>query len=175
MLEDLFQQDNRRLKKDGLSDSVSCLKDNLGWKEGLLNNLRTNQRRGISEDRNELKERIRAYGENSRRSIKIKTLTQLVLEQFEDKILQILLVAAFVSLTIGVWREGWSKGWLEGTTIYIAVAIIVAVTAGNDYVKEKQFQKLMASSQELSVPVSRDGEKENLSIYDLLVGDIVYI
>jgi hypothetical protein len=29
------------------------------------------------------------------------------------------------------------KGWYEGVTIYLAIVIIVTVTATNDYVKEK--------------------------------------
>jgi len=49
------------------------------------------------------------------------------------------LLAAFVSLVVGIWKDGLSHGWLEGVTIYAAVIIIVGVTAGNNYVKEKQF------------------------------------
>jgi Ca2+ transporting ATPase len=76
---------------------------------------------------------------NSKRPPKIRTLWELILENFEDRILQILLIAAFVSLVIGIWKEGIEHGWIEGLSIFIAVAIIVSVTAGNNYVKEKQF------------------------------------
>lgn len=54
-----------------------------------------------------------------------------------------MIAAALVSLIIGIWQEGIEKGWIEGITIYFAVAIIITVTVGNDYAKEKQFQKLM--------------------------------
>lgn len=47
-------------------------------------------------------------------------------------------------MAIGIWKEGLSKGWYEGVTIYLAVLIITIVTAGNDYMKEKQFRKLNA-------------------------------
>jgi Ca2+ transporting ATPase len=63
----------------------------------------------------------------------------LILENFEDRILQILLIAALVALIIGIWKEGFAHGWIEGLSIFIAVAIIVSVTAGNNYIKEKQF------------------------------------
>jgi magnesium-transporting ATPase (P-type) len=59
------------------------------------------------------------------------------MEQFEDEILRLLLLAATVSLGIGIWKEGLSKGWYEGVTIYLAIIIIVSVTAANDYVKDK--------------------------------------
>ena len=52
------------------------------------------------------------------------------------------MLAATESLIIGDWKEGWKKGWYEGVTIYLAVIIIVSVTATNDYIKEKQFRKL---------------------------------
>ncbi len=62
--------------------------------------------------------------------------------------MKILMLAASVSLGIGVWREGLDRGWYEGVTIYLAVLIIVTVTAANDYMKEKQFRRLLAVRKE---------------------------
>ena len=70
----------------------------------------------------------------------------MILENFEDRILQILLLAATVALIIGVIQFGWAHGWVEGCSIYIAIVIIVSVTAGNNYIKEKQFQKLVSKA-----------------------------
>jgi len=39
-------------------------------------------------------------------------------------------------------KKRWGEGWMEGVTIFIAVILIVSVTAGNNYMKEKQFDKL---------------------------------
>jgi magnesium-transporting ATPase (P-type) len=55
------------------------------------------------------------------------------------------------------------------------VVIIVTVTSGNNYIKEKQFQKLNALAQAKNVDVYRGGDLLSLSVYDLLVGDIVQI
>jgi Ca2+ transporting ATPase len=88
----------------------------------------------------------------------------LILENFEDKILQILLLAALVSLVIGIIKDGIEHGWVEGMSIFVAVAIIVSVTAGNNYIKEKQFQKLVAKAQEDTVPVFRGLEGNSLTI-----------
>jgi len=49
------------------------------------------------------------------------------------------MIAASVALIIGIIQHGWRSGWIEGISIWVAVSIIVAVTAGNNYVKEKQF------------------------------------
>ena len=64
---------------------------------------------------------------------------------------------------------------MEGFTIIVAVCIIVAVTAGNNYLKEKQFEKLYRKSEERSVEVIRNGRHSPLSIYRLQVGDIVTV
>jgi P-type E1-E2 ATPase len=48
-------------------------------------------------------------------------------------------MAATVALIIGIVQHGFKAGWVEGISIFIAVAIIVSVTAGNNYAKEKQF------------------------------------
>jgi len=61
----------------------------------------------------------------------------LIWHILQDAILRILLLAATASLILGIWQEGLAKGWYEGVTIYLAVLIIVVVTAGNDYMKDK--------------------------------------
>jgi P-type Ca2+ transporter type 2B len=65
-----------------------------------------------------------------------KTFGELVMECFEDHILQILIAAAAVSLIVGVIQNGW-QGLIEGTSILISILIITAVTSINNYVKER--------------------------------------
>lgn len=97
------------------------------------------------------------------------------MENFEDEMLRILCAAAVVSLVLGIATEGIKEGWLEGASILIAVVIIVTVTSANNYIKDKQFQKLNAIATAKNVNVYRGGDLINMSVYDLLVGDIVEI
>lgn len=60
-------------------------------------------------------------------------------------------------------------------TIWIAVIIIVLVSSINDYVKELQFRKLNAKRQERNVTVYRSGNVESISIYELMVGDVIEV
>lgn len=46
-------------------------------------------------------------------------------------------VATVISTVIGIANDGMKTGWMEGFTIFLAVIIIVTVSAGNNYVKEK--------------------------------------
>lgn len=76
---------------------------------------------------------------------------------------------------MGVLTEGIETGWIEGFAIFIAVFIIVSVTAVNNYLKEKQFRKLYAQLDDRKVNVIRQSKIHSISIYDLLVGDIMKI
>ena len=89
--------------------------------------------------------------------------------------LRILCASAAVSLILGILTEGLAEGWLEGASILLAVVIIVTVTSGNNYIKEQQFQRLNAMATAKNVNVYRGGDLLNLSVYELMVGDIVEV
>ena len=99
---------------------------------------------------------------------------ELVCEALEDTTLRILIVAAFVSLIVGMIEDP-ADGWLEGVAILIAVVLVVTVTASNDYMKDKQFRKLSAKTAEVSCTVIRDAKEHEISIYDVVVGDLMRV
>lgn len=82
-------------------------------------------------------------------------------------------MAAVVSLVLGILTEGWDDGWYEGVAILVAVGIILNVTATNNWLKERQFQKLNQKKDEKSLDVVRGGKVEHLDKHEILVGDIV--
>ena len=102
---------------------------------------------------------------------------ELIVENFEDYILRILLLAATCSLIVGVIQHGWKAGWVEGVAIFAAVGVIVSVTAGNNYIKEKQFQKLFQKANEDFVAVFRgnEGITQTIPFTELIVGDVIQI
>ncbi len=61
---------------------------------------------------------------------------------------------------------------MEGTSILVAVVIIITGTSGNNYFKEKEFQKLGAVASTKYVNVIRGGVVQHININDVLVGDI---
>ena len=61
----------------------------------------------------------------------------------QDKTLLILIIAALVSLVLGVTVEEQKNiAWIEGAAILAAVGIVVLVTAIQDWTKERQFRGL---------------------------------
>ena len=55
------------------------------------------------------------------------------------------------------------------------MAIIVSVSAGNNYVKEQQFRKLMDKREEMMIHVTRDGNLTYIDNKELLVGDVLTV
>ena len=78
------------------------------------------------------------YGNNIKRIPKIKSIWEIMLETLSDKILIILLIAATVSTILGVVQDP-KHGWIDGISVYVAVVVIVSITSGNNYAKEKKF------------------------------------
>jgi Ca2+ transporting ATPase len=98
------------------------------------------------------------YGENLPVEKELSSIFSMILECFGDTMLQILLIASIVSTGIGIYKEGLETGWTEGATIFFAVFLIVSITVGNNYIKERQFQKLYHKLDEAKVQVIRNSK-----------------
>ena len=99
-------------------------------------------------------------------------------ESFEDTTIMILVCSATVSLVLGITighgdESGGDFGWIEGVAIFVAVLIVALVSSVNNFQKELQFRKLNDVKNDKSVKVIRAGKELELSIYGILVGDIV--
>uniref|UniRef100_A0A915AW34 Calcium-transporting ATPase n=1 Tax=Parascaris univalens TaxID=6257 RepID=A0A915AW34_PARUN len=73
-------------------------------------------------------------------------------------------------------EKAHGSAWIEGVAILICVAVVVLVTAVNDYSKERQFRGLQAKIETgHKFSVIRDGEAVDISVTDLVVGDIARV
>jgi len=124
----------------GQSVSVSLfnLQKRLGGVDNLVKSLHSDVQNGISDNPDELESRVKRYGSNKIKERRMKTVFEMIGEAFEDTILQILIAAAIVSTVVGVIKDGMI-GLVEGGSILIAIVIIVGITTGNNYKKERQF------------------------------------
>jgi Ca2+ transporting ATPase len=166
----MFEPDNIR---DGSSTKALLKYDKI---EGVVGLLKTDTKKGLnSNSEGDLAQRAQNYGDNKPLVTASKGIWEYIVENFEDEMLQILTLAAAVALVIGVINEGWKEGWLDGLAIFIAVILIVSVTAGNNYIKDQQFRKLNASSENRNINTLRNGKVISMNIYELLVGDVVHI
>ena len=69
------------------------------------------------------------------------------------------------------------SGWVEGVFILIALFIQVLITAWSDYNKDTKFVMLQSMNRDESLPVLRGkrGSTQTISIWDLVVGDVIQL
>eukprot|EP00002_Diphylleia_rotans_P019864 TRINITY_DN383_c0_g1_i2.p1 TRINITY_DN383_c0_g1~~TRINITY_DN383_c0_g1_i2.p1 ORF type:complete len:984 (+),score=239.28 TRINITY_DN383_c0_g1_i2:185-3136(+) len=144
--------------------------DEAGGIQGMAAKLATDLSRGLGAD-DDLASREAKFGKNVVPPPPSKTIFELIIDSFGDRILQILLAGALVTLIIGLAKQ--DHGWIDGVAIFMAVAIVVTVVAGNDYSKEKKFKALLMMQSDKKVKLIRAGLKDQRSSWDLLAGDVV--
>ncbi|KAI8012367.1 Calcium-transporting ATPase 12, plasma membrane-type [Camellia lanceoleosa] len=147
----------------------------LGGVEGLVAKLQTNAENGIKGDVDDIASRRNIYGSNSYRKPPAKTfhvVMDAIAEAFKDPIILILLVCAALSLGFGVHKDGF-KGCSDGASTFVAVFLVIAVSASINYRLKKQFNKLSQGSSDIWVDVTRNGQQQQIPIFDVVVGDVV--
>ncbi|KAK5455084.1 plasma membrane calcium [Exophiala xenobiotica] len=133
---------------------------------------------------NSFADRRRIFKDNRLPEKKAKTFWQLAWIAYNDKVLILLSVAAVISLALGIYqtvRPAPSEEhearveWVEGVAIMVAIFVVTFVGALNDYQKERQFIKLNKKKEERFVKVIRSGKSREISVYDVLVGDVMHL
>ena len=110
---------------------------------GIADMLHSNIKAGLDGSLQDLEARRREYGPNYIAPVPPKSFLALALDAIQDKTLVILIVAALLSIILGVTVEQQKDiAWIEGAAILAAVALVVVVTAVNDWTKERQFRGL---------------------------------
>ena len=91
--------------------------------------------------------------------------------------MKILLVAATITLLLGLFTEDEGFSWIEGASIYFAVAFIALFTSASDYIKNKQFLKLHdeIKNEEVNVIRGQYGLSQPCKVFEVVVGDIILI
>lgn len=128
-----------------------------------------NKRIGLTDE--QVKQSREQHGKNVLTPPQRTSLWKLYLDKYRDPIIQILLVAAFVSLILAFIE----KNFLE--TIGIFVAVFLATTVGFYFERDaaKKFNLLTALSEEQPVKVRRNGKVMEIPRHDVVVGDVVLV
>ncbi|CAI0410439.1 unnamed protein product [Linum tenue] len=144
-----------------------------GGVRGLERMLKTNLETGVSPDEADVSNRKNVFGANTYPRRKGRSFLRFLWEAWQDLTLIILMVAAILSLALGIKTEGIKEGWYDGASIYIAVILVIVVTAVSDYRQSLQFQNLNDEKRNIQLEVMRGGRAVKTSIFDIVVGDIV--
>ena len=155
-------------------NSEKYFKEHLRSVEYVGQLFRTDFKNGLSSsNKQDLAWREQRWGNNHLPPEKENSILEHIINCFEDPTLRVLLFASIVSLIIGVSKDGLSTGWIEGTAIFFAVFLVVSISSYMNYQEMEQFLKLSRETKLKKVLVIRDGREKEISIEDILVGDIL--
>ncbi|XP_066944457.1 plasma membrane calcium-transporting ATPase 3-like [Macrobrachium rosenbergii] len=180
------------------ADGLKRLKEDFESVEELCKRLRTHPTEGIVKPEESLEHRREVFGTNVIPPKAPKNFLHLVWEAMKDTTLVILQVAAIVSIVLSFFEaddevkekshepsvlvdEGGEHSekappWLEGVAIIAAVAVVVFVTAFNDYSKERQFRGLQRTIENSSkFSVVRNRSIIQVPLNEIVVGDVCQI
>ncbi|MBX2961135.1 MAG: cation-translocating P-type ATPase [Cyclobacteriaceae bacterium] len=132
--------------------------------EEVLHKLNTSIKDGLSA--NEARSRLEEYGPNELEEKVKKQAWKMLLGQFMETMVVILIIAAIIS------------GFLGKEIETIAIAAIVVLFAVLGFVQEYRAEKAMAALKQLTVPfvrVIRDGVTSEISARLLVPGDIIVL
>ncbi len=130
----------------------------------VLAELSVDKEKGLSDT--EVKTRLEKYGENRLEEKEGKTVWQILLEQFKDVMIIILMIAAVLSAALGEWLEG------------VIIMTIVILNAALGTYQENKAGKALAALKQMSSPRAkaiRNGHSTEVASTELVPGDIVIL
>lgn len=130
----------------------------------VVQQLQTNQKTGLTSVK--VTERIARYGPNALQQARRRSPWRMLLDQFTEFMIMVLIVAAMISGFVGD----------VGDTIFIIVIVILNAAVG--FVQEFRAERAMAALKhmsEASARVLRDGGVQTVNASELVPGDIVLL
>jgi Ca2+-transporting ATPase len=130
----------------------------------ISSNLKTDVNNGLSTE--ESKKRLEKYGPNNLSEKKKRTVLSMLLDQFKDYMVIILIIASIVSLFLGEITDA------------VIILFIILLNAFLGMIQENNAEKSLESLKKLSAPVSRvlrDGKVIEIESQYLVPGDVVFL
>ncbi|KAH7542538.1 hypothetical protein FEM48_Zijuj02G0084800 [Ziziphus jujuba var. spinosa] len=166
-------------KKESIGTESSNRDPFLAWSKDVREceeRFKVNRERGLSSDQVENQRKI--YGWNELEKHEGASIFKLLLEQFNDTLVRILLAAAVISFVLA-WYDGEEGGEMEITAFVepLVIFLILIVNAIVGIWQESNAEKALEALKEIQsehATVIRDGKKiTNLPSKELVPGDIV--
>jgi len=150
--------------------------DKFGGVEGVATALQTHVEYGIKggdDGGEEIARRKQVFGSNTYQRPPSKGFFHFVVEAFKDVTIVILLACAALSLGFGIKEHGIKEGWYDGGSIFVAVFIVISLSAVSNFRQNRQFDKLSEVSNDIQIEVVRSGRRQHVSIFEIVVGDVI--
>jgi len=132
--------------------------------EDVITQLGTLADKGLSSE--EVQARMEIYGPNQLKEAQPVTFWQMLLDQFNNFVVIMLIVAAIISAFLGDWVES------------AAIMAIVVLNAALGVIQERRAEQALAALRKLASPdahVIRDGSRQVIPAHQLVPGDVVLL
>ncbi|MBI2508038.1 calcium-translocating P-type ATPase, PMCA-type [Candidatus Woesearchaeota archaeon] len=110
--------------------------------------------------------RLSRFGKNELKKVKKVSIAKLVLEQFIDPLVLILLAAVVISFVIGAKKDA--------VAIFAIVILNAIIGFSQEYKAEKEIELLKKLSSQKAI-VIREGKKQEIDAKNIVPGDIIII
>ena len=125
---------------------------------------------GLSSE--QVQQSLREHGNNTLPTPPRESFWQKLLENFQDPIIRILILALLVNVVFVYMGHG---DWIETAGIFVAILLATFVSTWSEFNNENAFQKLQEEASRIRCKVWRDGEPVDIAIDDIVVGDAVIL
>ena len=125
---------------------------------------------GLSSE--QVQQSLREHGNNTLPTPPRESFWQKLLENFQDPIIRILILALLVNVVFVYMGHG---DWIETAGIFVAILLATFVSTWSEFNNENAFQKLQEEASRIRCKVWRDGEPVEIAIDDIVVGDAVIL
>lgn len=133
-------------------------------REDVVDRLQTEPAHGLDQD--QVAARLQKFGYNELEESPPPSFLQMVLDQFSNFIVIVLIIAALISALLGDYIEA------------VAILAIVVLNALLGVVQERRAEEALASLRKLAAPeahVVREGHRVTVPSRELVVGDVVIL
>ena len=121
--------------------------------------------------KNEVIKNRRLYGSNVIKKISKESFIHKLIATLGDPIIRILLIALAIK-TLFLFQ---SFDWYETIGILIAIFLASFISTISEYGSERAFEKLQEDASKIKVKVKRDGVTQEVTIDEVVVGDVVLL
>ncbi|MBP3264944.1 MAG: calcium-translocating P-type ATPase, PMCA-type [Acidaminococcaceae bacterium] len=115
---------------------------------------------------------LKKFGNNALSKPPQQTFFDKLLDNFQDPIIRILMVALLVNVVFAYMGHA---DWLETAGIFVAIILATFVSTWSEYNNENAFQKLQEEASRITCKVWRNGEPMEIRIDDIVTGDAVQL